>query len=215
MPQRRFYFWVPCSFKSRSNRQFQFPLTCIFHKCGSNKCCQCFIDGSWEDATESAQVFIFVPVCVSSSALMPRRSEWSSSCRQAAGCSSRSRMLMRPGLPLILALLFQVLRTQCRPADEGMLFLSVSVWALVVHLIFTVALIVRALFLVQECNADMLQTVVSVSSTSPFFPTVDVFYSRIELNTKHWNYDGCENFEVYMKQKTSCCLSTQLRNVKD
>ncbi|XP_034068461.1 fibroblast growth factor receptor 4-like [Gymnodraco acuticeps] len=54
--------------------------------------------------------------------LMPQRSEWSCSCRKANGCSSLSRMLMRPSILLSLVLLSQVLRTECRPAntDEAM-----------------------------------------------------------------------------------------------
>ncbi|XP_056888960.1 fibroblast growth factor receptor 1-A isoform X3 [Takifugu flavidus] len=50
---------------------------------------------------------------------MPRRSGWSCSLRETSGCSSLSRMLMRPSLRLLLTLLLlQVLRTLCRPTDE-------------------------------------------------------------------------------------------------
>lgn len=62
--------------------------------------------------------FFFLPV--SSLALMPHRSGWSCSLREASSCSSLSRMLMRPSLRLLLPLLLQVLRTLCRPTDEGM-----------------------------------------------------------------------------------------------
>ncbi|XP_034068458.1 fibroblast growth factor receptor 1-A isoform X3 [Gymnodraco acuticeps] len=48
---------------------------------------------------------------------MPQRSEWSCSCRKANGCSSLSRMLMRPSILLSLVLLSQVLRTECWPAN--------------------------------------------------------------------------------------------------
>ncbi|XP_076586416.1 fibroblast growth factor receptor 1-A-like isoform X2 [Chaetodon auriga] len=48
---------------------------------------------------------------------MPQRSEWSCSRRDVSGCSSLSRMLMRPSVLLFLALFAQVLRTQCRPAN--------------------------------------------------------------------------------------------------
>lgn len=52
---------------------------------------------------------------------MSQASEWRSSRVKANGCSSVSRMLMRPSVLLLLTFFAQVLRTQCRPAntDEG------------------------------------------------------------------------------------------------
>lgn len=81
------------------------------------------VDGGWRTAANTpglfSSVFSFLPV--SSLALMPRRSGWSCSLRETSGCSSLSRMLMRPSLRLLLTLLLlQVLRTLCRPTDEGM-----------------------------------------------------------------------------------------------
>lgn len=65
----------------------------------------------------------FPSASVSSSALMPQRSEWRSSGRTADSCSSVSRMLRRPSSLLCLLLLAQVLPARCRPtsADEGTL----------------------------------------------------------------------------------------------
>lgn len=65
----------------------------------------------------------FLSASVSSSALMPQRSEWRSSGRTADSCSSVSRMLRRPNSLLCLVLLVQVLPARCRPtsADEGTL----------------------------------------------------------------------------------------------
>lgn len=65
----------------------------------------------------------FLSASVSSSALMPQRSEWRSSGRTADSCSSVSRMLRRPSSLLCLLLLVQVLPARCRPtsADEGMM----------------------------------------------------------------------------------------------
>ncbi|XP_014883927.1 fibroblast growth factor receptor 1-A isoform X1 [Poecilia latipinna] len=48
---------------------------------------------------------------------MSQESEWSSSRVKAAGCSSVSRMLMRPSALLLLTFFTQVLRTHCRPAN--------------------------------------------------------------------------------------------------
>lgn len=62
---------------------------------------------------------------VSSLAPMPHRSGWSCSLRETSGCSSLSRMLMRPSLRLLLTLLLlQALRTLCRPTDEGTTLVS-------------------------------------------------------------------------------------------
>lgn len=71
------------------------------------------------DILRFAHTFLFASV--SSSALMPQRSEWRSSGRTASSCSSVSRMLRRPSSLLCLVLLVQVLPARCRPtsADEG------------------------------------------------------------------------------------------------
>ncbi|KAM4576884.1 fibroblast growth factor receptor 1-A isoform 1-T1 [Odontesthes bonariensis] len=49
---------------------------------------------------------------------MSQGSEWSSSRVKASGCSSVSRMLMRPSLLLFLSFFALFLRTQCRPANN-------------------------------------------------------------------------------------------------
>lgn len=65
---------------------------------------------------------------VSSLAPMPHRSGWSCSLRRTSGCSSLGRMLTRPSLRLLLPLLLllQVLRSLCRPTDEGTTLFSLA-----------------------------------------------------------------------------------------